>query len=700
MADEGLDVDVFGDLLAEGTAIGRLARNEKSFRSAYDAFRSGDRKAFNTVLRRLRPALRCRLACEWVRIKECVFLCLRLCGLPKPGDQPPEPRALAEAIVRITADEKAVRQLSQAIEKGDRAAFQRLVKTHRLGPLCHFVCHWVCFVRYRLYCRWICDLTLEERPPLEPELVLAGDALRRLLESGEAFDAAVAASQAGDAPKLRAVIEDAGLLHDCWLICNWFCSWRCVLACFTLCRQFDFPKIDDEIAEGLAFAQAVGALAKRPEQLQRLSAAVGAGDAKAFAATVSELELERFCYQVCHWICSLRCRRFCMIVCPPPDTIPLFTRVGIYSIFPIDVEFQADGTTTAGALAFTRTIPFEGVMPAGDASNAYEYRFRIAKHPNVLPGDAQDVVGSMIPATVIGQLEFWAWDTAALAWVLRAEPYWVNNPGTTVTIPQQVGGPINVPVNKDVKAGGWIEVPRENDLSKGGIGKFVPGGGFMGTDRLIRLDTTQFTNESVDLRTPAPGLVAGSSLAGGVPPHSEMPTYKVFFEAREVGPGPQVAANDLETIAFSNTAYTYTRHAEWDGGDFTTRSVCSLDIAEMLGPIATGCDPLHDHVHALYTCYHPYVGSVVGWLQGPGIPTGLGIPPSPLPPAPFSFAPGIAAGEAASGSAGHDIDISSLKPCAYILWLSATVRLTQGDGLIPDATDWDLIAFCKGAQMD
>jgi hypothetical protein len=67
-----------------------------------------------------------------------------------------------------------------------------------------------------------------------------------------------------------------------------------------------------------------------------------------------------------------------------------------------------------------------------------------------------------------------------------------------------------------------------------------------------------------------------------------------------------------------------------------------------------------------------------------------------LPPAPFSFAPAVAVDEAASGAVGHDFDLSTLRPCAYILWMSATVKLTVGWGLISDATDWDLIAFCKG----
>jgi hypothetical protein len=365
--------------------------------------------------------------------------------------------------------------------------------------------------------------------------------------------------------------------------------------------------------------------------------------------------------------------------------------VGAYHVDPIYGDFQGDGTTTAGGYAFTRTIPLIGILPGWEAINKYEYRFRIAKYPG--PGPVQDVDATMIkPTTVIGQLEFKYWDASLPGWTTGSTEYYANNPGATHAIPQQVGPDKIVDVNTDVQAGGWIKVPHENDLTNGGGGRFIPQGG------LADLDTTKFTNESFDFSVPAPGLKAGDSIPAGIPPHSEKPTYKIFFEARKQGTVPLVSSNNLNKIAFSNTAYKYVRHAGWDGGPVTTRSMCSLDIAEMTAPGATGCDEQHDHVHGLYTCYHPYLGSVLLWLQGPGIPTGVGIPPVPVPPAPFSFVPAVAVDEAASGPVGHDFDISTLQPCAYILYMSATVKLTEGWGLIPDATDWDLIAFCKGTK--
>jgi hypothetical protein len=690
MPDESFEFDVLRDLLAEAGAVAQLAKGEKGFTTTYEAFRAGDRKAFQTALKRLRLAPRCELVCEWLRVKECLFLCLELCGPPKVVERP-DPRVLAEAIVRITSDEKLVTQLAAAIEKRDRAAFQRIVKAQKLEPICHLLCHWVCYVHYRLVCRWVCDLGLKERPSLVAELQASGHALRALLENREAFSAAVAASESRDADKLRGVIGDAGLIPFCRFICFFFCSWRCVLVCLTFCREFPLQAIDQPVREAFAFAREIAALAKTPAELERLSAAVGAGDAKTFVALVRELKLERFCIQLCHWLCFVRCRRFCILVCPEPDTIPLFTHVGVYHVDPIYGDFQADGTTTAGGFAFTRTIPLIGILPGWEALNTYEYRFRIAQYPSLSP--VQDVVGAMIKPTVIGELEFRYWDPSLPGpdkWTTGSTEYYANNPGATHAIPQQFGPALVVPVNTAVQAGGWIKVPHENNLTNGGGGRFIPN-----TGRLVDLDTTQFTDESSDLSTPAPGLKAGVPVPAGVPPHSEKPTYKIFFEARKVM-GPVVSANNLEKIAFSNTAYTYVRHAEWDGGPVTTRSVCSLDIAEMVAPGASGCDKQHNHVHALYTCYHPYLGSVLLWLQGPGIPTGVGIPPSPVPPAPFSFAPAVATDEAVSGPAGHDFDLSGLRPCAYILWCSSTVKLTEGWGSIPDATDWDVIAFCKG----
>jgi hypothetical protein len=256
-------------------------------------------------------------------------------------------------------------------------------------------------------------------------------------------------------------------------------------------------------------------------------------------------------------------------------------------------------------------------------------------------------------------------------------PYAIPQPGNTTLAP--------IDLNVAVGADGWIPVPRMNDYTQGGIGRFVPGGGLAGTDALINLDTTQFTDENINLGA----LQAGDSIPSA--DLSPRPTYTITFEARVVGTSPLVATNTLPTIAFSNTHYTYTLHPEWDGGTVSppTLTVCSADILELR--TGSGCSKLVNTVTALFTCYHPYLGSAKLYLQGPGIP----YPPVPgpftvditLPP----YGPGAV--EAASGLAGHVFNISGLASCAYILHLKTVPNLTTGDGGI-GYFDEDLIAFC------
>src|SRR5205085_1730679 len=142
-------------------------------------------------------------------------------------------------------------------------------------------------------------------------------ALRALLGNQDAFAAAVAASDAGDAAKLNSVIDDAGLIAICGFICEFFCSWRCVLGCLRLVQAIRMPAVPDEVAEAHAFAAATLRLTAHAAELAQLTAAVGAGDAATFTKVVNELKLQRFALQLCHWICTLRCRLFCIIVCPP-----------------------------------------------------------------------------------------------------------------------------------------------------------------------------------------------------------------------------------------------------------------------------------------------------------------------------------------------------------------------------------------------
>ena len=167
----------------------------------------------------------------------------------------------------------------------------------------------------------------------------------------------------------------------------------------------------------------------------------------------------------------MRCRLFCIIVCPPPDTIPLFTHVGAYHVDPIYGDFQPNGTTTAGGYAFTRTIPLDGILPDGTALDAVEYRFQIAKFPWAWDW-FQNVVGAMVTATKIGQLQHLVLERQRLdARLLRLLG---QQPGRDRDDPPAVRPAARRPGDHAGEAGGWIEVPRENNFVIGGGGKLRP----------------------------------------------------------------------------------------------------------------------------------------------------------------------------------------------------------------------------------
>ncbi len=284
------------------------------------------------------------------------------------------------------------------------------------------------------------------------------------------------------------------------------------------------------------------------------------------------------------------CAHLCLDRTPPTHQgpLPLFTNVGTYEVNPAAGDFTAAGTTTAGGMAFTGTIPLIGILPNGDAPDAEQYRFQVKKLTPAA-GPVQDVVATMVPATPIGKLQYFEFVLGA--WSPNSVNYWVNNPGATVSIPQSAGPNLVVPVNADVGAGGWIDVPRNNELFPGGRGLFKH------QELLAYLDTTKLTDQHFDLTGPPP-LAAGAS----VPPASvaQKPTYRIFFEARKIPSLAPLGANQLAKIAISNTTYTYVRHPEWAGGTVSGHSVVSLDIAELIAPGATGCDEILDHLHALH----------------------------------------------------------------------------------------------------
>jgi hypothetical protein len=362
------------------------------------------------------------------------------------------------------------------------------------------------------------------------------------------------------------------------------------------------------------------------------------------------------------------------------NPIPLFTNVGQYHVDPIYGDFTADGLTTPGNLAFTDTIPLIGLLPNGSAPDALEYHFQWGEYnpAGTILGPVTDMDVTKIAPTIIGQLEYFDWDSVNTVWVLRSADYWVNNPGVAPTVIHRNGMPdISVQLNKPVKAGGWIEVPRENNLSPNGGGLYV--GGFVD---MVNLDTTKLTFEAFDVTLPAPPLAAGDPMPAAK--KSRMHRFKILFEARKVGTIPIISSNARDKIVLSNTQYTQLHHPNWAGFTSTDRCVVLIDAAELAVP-GGGCGKITGHVHALFTAYHPFLGSAQVYIEGP----------TP-PPLPAAVNPPISVdGEADSPLGGQDFDLTANKDCAYILWIQLTLNLTRGYGPFLSPF-YDHVAFCKG----
>ncbi|HYI41952.1 MAG TPA: hypothetical protein VE053_16710 [Allosphingosinicella sp.] len=673
MAEDFEIADVAEDISLGSRAIASLARDSRQFEAAVKAFRGRDFEAWHKVLIKADLLIHCHRVCQWFVSKECVRICILLAGPPREPVTVEQIGPFTEVLTRLVKQPKLIETLAKAIEAEDRRAFQAVVAELKAQHVVHLLCHWVCFVRYHLVCRTLCHRIKWNPRDLIAQLRTSALAVASVASKPDQLKRIVAGAAKLDCIALKEIF---GRHQDCRLICFWLCSWRCLVVCLRLTHRFPLAG-DYSVGEMQAFAKYCAEL-RDPATANTLAAAVARQDEGAFAEFVKRHKAERFVHQLCHWVCYLVCHRLCICICPPPGVIPLFTHVGQYRVDPFYGDFAADGTTTAGRLAFTATIPLLGLLPDSPAGDPVEYRFTVE---NLAGGGAQPLTADEIQGTTIGQLQFWEWDPAALPapgqWVLRVAGYTINNAPQFRDIQQDVGPPLTVQISTPIAADGWIRIPSDNNLIIHGTGRFVP------TNTLASLDTTKLTFEPFNLIGPGAGLpvIAGTTVPG--PMRSVKPVYRIVFEARKAVGLAAIHSNTLPRIALSNTQYTYNYHPDWAGSPplppRISPVVVSLDIAELIGH---GCDPLSSSsdVHALFTAYHPYLATCSVSIEGP----------APLPPA---VAPAIAGGEALSPAGGQSFATSGLQPCAYILWLDTTLNLTTGYGAI-GTTHSDHIAFC------
>jgi hypothetical protein len=327
----------------------------------------------------------------------------------------------------------------------------------------------------------------------------------------------------------------------------------------------------------------------------------------------------------------------------------LFQRVGQYWI---TTDFDANGfTNNSERNAFTGTIPLIGAVPAPFSSTALEYRFLVK--------NLETSVSVVADANYMSAFAIGSWNRiiSFSPFVSQSDYYWVNN----------AAGTHNVVIDPQ----GWIRVPRQNDL-------FGPDGQFSPGETMGSLMTEKLIMENFDLINPAV-YVAGTPFPAAK--KASVHHFEITCEVREVGTSSVAYSNVLSKIAVCNTSYLQRHHPSWAGYDSAPYAVLMLEIEETT-LAGAGCNKIGNQLTAKYSVVHPVIDNMSIYFEGNG-----------ALPAPFVINP--VAGDEAVGGTAPQFDVTALQPCAYIVWLQASFRLTSGYGRISGSSFTDHIAFCK-----
>jgi len=333
MSTASLFEDSAGRLAAQADAVGRLAQDPGAFAAAFAAFESRDPDAFRWVLERGEVLPRCELICEWLQVKVCVLRCVEVCGPPVAVDRPPTLLQFAQALVRLTENEKLLRRAVDAVSCGDAEAWRAVLAELKLEAFCHLLCRWICSGLWRRFCEVVCTRQVGPLPDALSDLRAAGQVMAKVVENPKVFEAVGQAFETLDCERVKAVLGEAGFHRECEIICWVFCTWRCVRICRELCLERT-PVLTGVLAveEAREFALAARHLVSQPRVLFDLVSAAQGLNADTYSDIVGRFGLGRFCLQLCGWVCSVSCTEFCICICHNPALQPWFTTVGFFDI--------------------------------------------------------------------------------------------------------------------------------------------------------------------------------------------------------------------------------------------------------------------------------------------------------------------------------------------------------------------------------
>jgi hypothetical protein len=726
-----MESELVEQFLEGARATSTFARDEDRFRALFDAYRAFDRDSFRRLLAEAEVLERCEVVCHWIGSKECVLLCLELCG--PPPEELPSLREFAAVAVRVATDEELVERLADAVSDRDPEAFRALVDELQVGQFCHLLCHWVCSVRGELICRVLCSPEPVGRGlGLADALAKAGQAISRLLDDEKAFAEAAAAVETQDCEGLRAAISSVGVVDgQCELVCRWICAWRCLWVCLQLCPAPPEGGAAPGLSEAFQFAQAAARLADAPGNVERLIAAAEAVPPTPvpWRELLDELELTPYCIQICHWICELICRRFCVCVCPP-TSVAIFTKIGnLFYEFDVASGLGGNGLTLADNRAFYSSLQLNGGFGLVPGAPQIQYRFEWA--PTDVNGNPTSpwtaVPGAKILPTNIGQF-------ITTTPPFSMEVNVVNAPSTPTSfnIPPAVDGWVTVPpmfppFPPPIPATATEFVPSaslaiidtadptllqawpatdETGVAAGGAANLAPApasnlgttSGALGPGAVTAIPVSPLAAAipgGIGISVgPATFQVGGAGAAAGatsIPVVSQIVTgsiatgqtvmaLNVYFgiRMRTRTLGDLSDGSDAGTcvhVAINNTLYNNVKHAYvTNSGDY---AVYEIGVQELVSDICG--DITLDTIHVLFTAAHPNLGDVGITITGNGV-AGQTVPlPSPVP---INWYDTVA------------YSVASLPNCAYILTLSVNLLLTDGINPFPGPLQ-DQIAFCK-----
>lgn len=152
---------------------------------------------------------------------------------------------------------------------------------------------------------------IQELSQVSPDLV-------QLAKNEDAMARIVKAYRKGDANSVRSILEQMQLMKSCKLICRWLCTWEWIRICRILCVEI--PEKPFKIPELRRYGRALSTLASKEDIVKKLFEAVEKEDSATFREITKEFKLHPFCSLICFWVCVLRYRRFCYIVCPTIDS--------------------------------------------------------------------------------------------------------------------------------------------------------------------------------------------------------------------------------------------------------------------------------------------------------------------------------------------------------------------------------------------